>query len=129
MHHIMAHHTKAVTRIKFYSDDRGILAMGSVDGSLSIVESLAEDIDKTLKMLQGHTLEITDIEFSKNGNYLVSSSFDKTIRVWDTQNGTCLRSFEETSPVTTLIFHPINEHILICGTLKVWFTFDYDFNR
>ena len=45
---------------------------------------------KCVYRLNGHSIRITDANFSTDGNKIVSTSFDKTIRVWDTQTGVCL---------------------------------------
>ena len=38
---------------------------------------------KKLGRLEGHTHEVWSIAFSADGNFLVSGSFDQTIRFWD----------------------------------------------
>lgn len=43
----------------------------------------------TLKLkssLEEHSLLITDVRFSPNSTRLATSSFDKTVRVWDADN-------------------------------------------
>jgi WD40 repeat protein len=43
----------------------------------------------TLKLknsLEEHSLLITDVRFSPNSTRLATSSFDKTVRVWDAEN-------------------------------------------
>ncbi len=39
----------------------------------------------------GHMAVIRDIMFTKDGNYLISASDDKTVRVWDVQTGDIVR--------------------------------------
>ena len=46
----------------------------------------------TLKLkssLEEHSLLITDVRFSPNSTRLATSSFDKTVRVWDADNVSC----------------------------------------
>lgn len=114
----MAHHTMAVTRLKF-GHDNGLLCMASKDGTLSIIDVFAENIDNTLIMLKGHTSDIMDFEFSNDNRFIVSCSLDRTIRVWDSISGECVRIFEEDYPLTCIRFHPINQHILVCSDIKV----------
>lgn len=118
MHHIMAYHTKAVTRIKFAHDDRGLFAMASDDGTLSIVDAMASNIDGTRLTLKAHKAEVTDFCFSIENDYLVSSSMDKSIMVWDTKTGKVVRGFEDPDPITCVMFHPINDHLLIYGNTR-----------
>ncbi|KAG0605882.1 hypothetical protein M758_9G095200 [Ceratodon purpureus] len=71
----------------------------------------------TLKLkssLEEHSLLITDVRFSPNSTRLATSSFDKTVRVWDADNPNySLRTFtgHQTS-VMSLDFHPNNEDLL-----------------
>ncbi|HKQ75246.1 MAG TPA: TIR domain-containing protein [Blastocatellia bacterium] len=45
-------------------------------------------------VLRGHTSFIGRIEWSPDGSYLASPSYDKTIRVWDARNGACIRNLQ-----------------------------------
>ncbi|KAJ7533570.1 hypothetical protein O6H91_13G055100 [Diphasiastrum complanatum] len=71
----------------------------------------------TLKLkstLEEHSFLITDVRFSPNSARLATSSFDKTVRVWDADNPSySLRTFtgHQTS-VMSLDFHPNNEDLL-----------------
>lgn len=114
----MAYHSKAVTRIKFAHDDRGLFAMASDDGTISIVDAMSSNIDGTRLTLKGHKAEITDFCFSLENDYLVSSSLDKSIMVWDTKSGKFVRGFEDPDAITCVMFHPINDHLLIYGNMR-----------
>lgn len=118
MHHIMAYHSKPVTRIKFAHDERGLFAMASDDGTLSVVDAMASNIDGTRLVLKGHKAEVTDFCFSVENDYIVSSSMDKSIMVWDTKTGKFVRGFEDPDPITCVMFHPINDHLLIYGNTR-----------
>jgi len=47
-----------------------------------------------MRTFVGHTDSITSIALSKNGRSLFSSSADKTVRKWNTEDGTCLLKLE-----------------------------------
>lgn len=47
-----------------------------------------------LRTLEGHTASITTINITPNGYHAMSGGSDKTIRIWDLQNGKCLRILE-----------------------------------
>lgn len=115
MHHIMAYHEKAITRIKFGHDDRGLFAMSSDDGTISVVDLLCQDIDSSRIILKGHKSEITDFCFSIENDYIVSCSIDKSLIIWDTKTGQMIRGFEDPYSITCVLFHPINDHLLIYG--------------
>nr|PNR60712.1 hypothetical protein PHYPA_003505 [Physcomitrium patens] len=72
------------------------------------------DALKLKSSLEEHSLLITDVRFSPGSTRLATSSFDKTVRVWDADSPTySMRTFtgHQTS-VMSLDFHPTNEDLL-----------------
>lgn len=51
---------------------------------------------------QGHTALVSTVQF--NDIYILSGSYDRTVKLWDTQTGTLLRSMEYNSEVSKLRF-------------------------
>ena len=51
-------------------------------------------------IFRGHTEEVTSISFSTDGQFLVSASFDNSIRIWETRTGKCLMRLEKPSMLT-----------------------------
>ena len=45
---------------------------------------LAGKLELLSKKMNAHSREITSVAFSPDGTKIVSGSFDKTIKVWDT---------------------------------------------
>ncbi|XP_020519880.1 transcriptional corepressor LEUNIG isoform X2 [Amborella trichopoda] len=83
------------------------------------------DTFKPKSSLEEHSLLITDVRFSST-NRLATSSFDRTVRVWDVDNPSySLRTFTgHIASVMSLDFHPNNED-LICscdgdGEIRYW---------
>ena len=42
---------------------------------------------KEIKVLSGHTDRVVDIEFTPDGNHLVTASSHHTARLWNVNNG------------------------------------------
>lgn len=74
---------------------------------------------------RGHTAEISDISWSKK-NFLLSSSMDKTIRLWHVTRVECLAIFCRKDYVTTVNFHPEDDYCFLCGRvdgyIELWDT-------
>jgi U4/U6 small nuclear ribonucleoprotein PRP4 len=69
-------HSGLITKIKF--DETGeYLASSSFDGSIKLWSCRNW---KVLKELQGHEGKVTGIDLNKN--VVVSSGFDKTLKLW-----------------------------------------------
>ena len=48
-------------------------------------------IIEPFKILKGHEFKVGTINFSKNNNYLLSSSWDNTVRIWDMDSFKCIK--------------------------------------
>ncbi|CAN6615671.1 hypothetical protein TRVA0_006S01750 [Trichomonascus vanleenenianus] len=64
----------------------------------------------------GHTSDVLDISWSKN-NFLLSSSMDKTVRLWHVDRADCLCSFSHSDFVTSISFHPKDDRFFLSGSL------------
>lgn len=45
-------------------------------------------------ILGGHTAEITSVKISNNSKYVITGSNDKTVRIWDSENGKLIHALE-----------------------------------
>uniref|UniRef100_A0ACD5Y9U0 Uncharacterized protein n=1 Tax=Avena sativa TaxID=4498 RepID=A0ACD5Y9U0_AVESA len=79
--------------------------------------------DKPVSSLLGHTADVLDLSWSKS-QYLLSSSMDKTVRLWDITSSTCLKTFSHTDYVTCIQFNPVDDNFFISGSLdekvRIW---------
>lgn len=71
---------------------------------------------KLIREYQGHTSSILDLSWSKN-NFLLSSSMDKTVRLWHVSRGECLCAFKHQDFVTSIAFHPRDDRFFLAGSL------------
>ncbi len=74
--------------------------------------------------LTGHQQPVSAIAFSPDGQQLVSSSFDKTIKLWDTNSGKCVKTLlGHRNRIWTVAFHPNARQIASGGDdnhTKIW---------
>ena len=86
---------------------------------------LPDNTEENLVMtITGHELDVSSCAYSPDGRWIVSGSWDRTLRVWDAQNGQehlILRGHEK--DVTCCAFSP-DGHWIVSGsmdkTLRVW---------
>ncbi|XP_074285995.1 uncharacterized protein LOC141611366 [Silene latifolia] len=71
----------------------------------------------------GHLDDVLDLSWSSK-NHLLSSSMDKTVRLWDVKTKACLKLFAHNDYVTCIQFNPVNDDYFISGSLdakvRVW---------
>ncbi len=76
------------------------------------------------RTFEGHTGFVTTVCLSLDGRFAVSGSWDKTIRLWDTSNGKCLRRLEgHTGTVCFVGLSNDGQFVLSGGedsSLKLW---------
>ncbi|XVF70351.1 hypothetical protein PTKIN_Ptkin11bG0155000 [Pterospermum kingtungense] len=79
--------------------------------------------DKPFCSFQGHLDDVLDLSWSKS-QQLLSSSMDKTVRLWDLTSKTCLRIFSHSDYVTCIQFNPVDDRYFISGSLdakvRIW---------
>ncbi|GAA0174575.1 hypothetical protein LIER_27942 [Lithospermum erythrorhizon] len=79
--------------------------------------------DKPFSSFQGHMDDVLDLSWSKS-QYLLSSSMDKTVRLWHLSSKVCLKIFSHSDYVTCIQFNPTNDRYFISGSLdgkvRVW---------
>ncbi|XP_015603870.1 WD repeat-containing protein 44 isoform X2 [Cephus cinctus] len=64
----------------------------------------------------GHTSDLLDVSWSKN-YFVLSSSMDKTVRLWHICRKECLCCFQHIDFVTAIVFHPRDDRYFLSGSL------------
>uniref|UniRef100_A0A6Q2WS93 WD repeat domain 13 n=1 Tax=Esox lucius TaxID=8010 RepID=A0A6Q2WS93_ESOLU len=129
MHHIFDQHVdSAVPRLQFANDDKHLLACCSLDGTLSIM-TLSTTPPSVKVVLKGHAGPVTDFAWSLSNDIIVSTSKDGTLRIWNTEDGRCIREVRdpEASELLCCTFQPMNNNLTVvsrymeylCSVLQV----------
>ncbi|KAI8625622.1 WD40 repeat-like protein [Xylariaceae sp. FL1651] len=69
-----------------------------------------------IREFTGHEGDILDLSWSKN-NFLLSSSMDKTVRLWHMSRPECLCTYKHKDFVTSIAFHPRDDRFFLAGSL------------
>ena len=79
------------------------------NNSIAATSSNREDIIildaltcRQIATLSGHTSLISSLVYSSDGTFLVSGSYDKTIKLWDVQTGGVIKTFSHTKDVNSV---------------------------
>ncbi|KAG1355154.1 WD repeat-containing protein 44-like [Cocos nucifera] len=79
--------------------------------------------EKPVCSFRGHVDDILDLSWSKS-QYLLSSSMDKTVRLWHMSSNSCLKTFSHSDYVTCIQFNPVDDRFFISGSLdekvRIW---------
>ncbi|BAY85315.1 WD-40 repeat-containing protein [Calothrix parasitica NIES-267] len=76
------------------------------------------------KILKGHNDNIWSIAFNPDGTKIVSGSSDRTVKIWNSQTGQCLKTLSgHNRPVLCVSFSPDGNTVASCGghsIIKLW---------
>ncbi|KAK0543530.1 cross-pathway control WD-repeat protein cpc2 [Tilletia horrida] len=121
-------HKGWITCVATSSESPDILLTGSRDKTL-ILWSLSRDDTNygfPRRILKGHNHFVSDVVISSDGQFALSSSWDKTLRLWDLNTGTTTRRFVgHTGDVLSVSFSADNRQIVSASrdrTIKLWNT-------
>ncbi|KAF8379984.1 hypothetical protein HHK36_027452 [Tetracentron sinense] len=80
-------------------------------------------LETPLHEFHGHCGDVLDLSWSKN-KYLLSSSVDKTVRLWQVGCDQCLKVFSHNNYVTCVQFNPVDDNFFISGSIdgkvRIW---------
>jgi WD40 repeat protein len=91
-------------------------SVASSQGSDDDLGTARPFLDQPLCTYSGHTADILDLSWSKNF-FLLSSSMDKTVRLWHISRKECLCCFQHVDFVTAIAFHPRDDRYFLSGSL------------
>jgi WD40 repeat protein len=84
------------------------------DGSKNEYASVFQE--RPYRNYTGHLDDILSLDWSKN-NFLLSSSMDKTVKLWNVNQDKVLRTFVHSDFVSSVKFHPTDDRFFISGCL------------
>ncbi len=130
LHHVNLTHTNLATslfaesigdvyKVAISPDDR-LVAKGGSDGKITIWQI---DNRQSLLKIKAHDSHVVGLVFTADSKKLFSSSFDRTIKIWDLDSGNCLHTWQLNAPVYRIALSP-DDLILAsgsnCGDVLLW---------
>ncbi|KAM3455234.1 hypothetical protein MY5147_006918 [Beauveria neobassiana] len=114
------HQDSQVNRLCISPDKRYLAAAGNQVVRLYDIKSTNPS---PLLTFEGHTGNITGVAFHCEGKWMVTSSEDGTVKIWETRTGTIQRSYSHGCPANDVVIHPNQGEIISCdrsGYVRVW---------
>ena len=114
------HPDSQVNRLCISPDKRYLAAAGHLNVKLFDIRS---SNPSPLLTFEGHTGNVTGVAFHCEGQWMVTSSEDGTVKIWDTRTGAIQRSYNHGSPVNDVVIHPNQAEIISCdrsGSIRLW---------
>lgn len=125
--HTWSGHTKAVNAIRFFPGSGHLLLSCSMDSKVKLWD--VYNNRQCLRTYLGHTKGVRDICFTNDGRKFITASFDKYLKLWDTETGQCISKFTNHKTPYCVKFNPDEDKQNIfltgCSDKKVY---QYDIN-
>ncbi|SMR53370.1 unnamed protein product [Zymoseptoria tritici ST99CH_3D1] len=97
-------HEKALTALKFFPDSGHLLLSAAADGKVKLWDAYhARELFRTYS---GHTKSVVDVDFSPNGTSFITASYDRYMKVWNTETGQCTSRFSTSSTPHVVRWNP-----------------------
>merc|ERR1719240_1707983 len=121
-------HSNWVTSLAASFENPNILISGSRDKSVMVWDLTpgGDEPGYARKCLTGHNQAVQDVVTSSDGQFCLSASWDKSMRLWDLNVGQSVRAFVgHTSDVNSVAFSSDNRQIVSGSrdkTIRLWNT-------
>ncbi|EPS44027.1 Beta-TrCP [Arthrobotrys entomopaga] len=114
------HADSQVNRLCISPDKRFLAAAGHLNVKLYDIKSTNP---APVLSFEGHTNNVTGVGFHCEGKWMVTSSEDGTVKIWDTRTATVQRNYSHGSPVNDVVIHPNQGELISCdqaGNVRIW---------
>ncbi|CAF3251810.1 unnamed protein product [Rotaria socialis] len=113
--HIYKGHTKAVQKIHYFPVSAHLFLTCSMDCKVKLWEFYNER--RCIRTFSGHSQAVRDVSFNNAGTEFLSASYDKTVKLWDTETGQVKSKFPMRKIPYCISFNPSEhkQHLFICG--------------
>lgn len=111
--HTFTGHSKGVQTLRLFPTTGHLLLSASLDGTCKIWDVYNR---RAMRTYRGHTEAVRDVNFTPNGRTFASTGFDRFVRVWDAESGSCLHTLTPKRKMSFCVdFYPRDDNILLAG--------------
>merc|ERR1711976_375325 len=108
-------HSKGVAAIRWFPKSGHLILSGAMDSKVKIWEVYRNR--RCIRTYSGHRQAIRDVNFNNSGDRFLSTSYDRYIKLWDTETGKCVQSFTSNKVGYCCKFNPDEDkqHLFVTG--------------
>ncbi|CDW56309.1 pre mrna splicing factor; pre mrna processing fac tor [Trichuris trichiura] len=114
--HTWAGHKKGVQAIRWFPQSAHLLLSAGMDGKVKLWEVYHGR--RCIRTYVGHRMAVRDICFNNAGREFLSASYDRFVKLWDTETGQCKERFTTGKVPYCIKFNPDEDkqNLFLVGT-------------
>jgi pre-mRNA-processing factor 17 len=115
--HRFTGHNKGVHRIRLFPGTGHLLLSAGLDGKCKVWSVGGSDPTqrRVMRTYMGHSAAVRDVQFNHNGTKFLSCSFDRFVRLWNTETGEVLGTYTNRRVPYVVQFYPHDNNTFVVG--------------
>ncbi|KAF2102692.1 WD40 repeat-like protein [Rhizodiscina lignyota] len=106
--HTFKGHTGPINQMRFFPSSGHLLLSASADCKVKLWDVYHER--SLLRTYSGHSKSVNDIAFNNDGTRFLTASYDRQMKLWDTETGACISRFSTGKTAHVVRFNPDPAH-------------------
>ncbi|CAN3360806.1 target of rapamycin complex subunit Lst8p [Diutina catenulata] len=98
-------------------------AAGGQGSAAASGSSANNNNSQAVMTFEGHTSNVTSLQFQVENKWMVTSSEDGMVKVWDVRAPSVQRNYKHGCPVNEVVIHPNQGELISCdqdGNIRIW---------
>jgi len=114
--HTWSGHNKGISAIRWFPKSAHLILSGAMDNKVKLWEVYNKR--RCLRTYLGHKQAIRDVNFNNAGDQFLSASYDRFIKLWDTETGDTISRFTNKKMAFCCKFNPDDDkqNLIVAGT-------------
>lgn len=115
MHEWNNAHARGVSAIRLFPQTGHLMLSAGMDSKVKLWELYKER--RLVRSYMGHRQAVRDIEFNNTGTQFLTASYDRYVKLWDTEIGKCQNQFNLKRVAYCIRFNPDadKQHLFLVG--------------